>query len=64
MISQNENNDMAKTTITAFIEEATKEDLKALAEYEHRSLSQMVAVLIDRAVRKAKEDGHIPDSQK
>ncbi|MBD1847272.1 hypothetical protein H6F89_28480 [Cyanobacteria bacterium FACHB-63] len=55
---------MAKTTITAFIEESVKEDLKALAEYEHRSLSQMVAVLVDRAIKQAKEQGHIPDSKK
>lgn len=41
---------MAKVTITAFIEEDIKEGLKELADDERRSMSQMVALLIERAV--------------
>jgi predicted CopG family antitoxin len=41
---------MAKVTVTAFIEEDIKEGLKALADDERRSMSQMIAVLIERAV--------------
>jgi predicted transcriptional regulator len=41
---------MAKVTVTAFLEEEIKEDLKALADDERRSMSQMIAVLIERAV--------------
>jgi CopG-like RHH_1 or ribbon-helix-helix domain, RHH_5 len=41
---------MAKVTVTAFIEEDIKEGLKELADDERRSMSQMIAVLIERAV--------------
>lgn len=60
MIQQNESEDMAKTTVTVFIEDELKEDLKALADSERRSLSQMVAVLIEQAVKQAKTEGKIP----
>jgi CopG-like RHH_1 or ribbon-helix-helix domain, RHH_5 len=49
---------MAKVTVTAFIEEELKEGLKALADDERRSMSQMIAVLIERSViahRESKE---------
>ncbi|NER80588.1 MAG: ribbon-helix-helix protein, CopG family [Leptolyngbya sp. SIO1D8] len=50
---------MAKVTVTAFIEEELKDGLKALADAERRSMSQMVALLIERAVEKAQKDGTI-----
>lgn len=50
---------MAKVTVTTFIEEEVKEGLKALADYERRSMSQMVAVLIERAIEDAKKKGFI-----
>ena len=46
----NPSDPMAKVTITAFIEEDIKEGLKELADDERRSMSQMVALLIERAV--------------
>ncbi len=51
--------EMAKVTVTAFIEEELKDGLKALADAERRSMSQMVALLIERAVEKAQKDGTI-----
>jgi len=51
--------EMAKVTVTAFIEEELKDDLKALADAERRSMSQMVALLIERAIQKARDDGTI-----
>ncbi|NJN23672.1 MAG: ribbon-helix-helix protein, CopG family [Acaryochloridaceae cyanobacterium RL_2_7] len=41
---------MAKVAATAFIEEEIKEGLRELADDERRSMSQMIAVLIERAV--------------
>lgn len=52
---------MAKTTITAFVEEEIKEALKALAETERRSMSQLVSLLVEDAVRAAIKDGRIAD---
>lgn len=58
--------EMAKVTITAFIEDSVKDGLKALADAERRSMSQMVAILIERAVEDAIKTGVIkptpPDS--
>ena len=51
---------MAKVTVTAFIEGELKDDLKALADKERRSMSQMVALLIERAVESAIASGDIP----
>lgn len=53
-------NEMAKVTVTAFIEEKLKDDLKALADQDRRSMSQMIAVLIERAIEAAKAVGEIP----
>lgn len=57
-------NEMAKVTVTAFIEEDLKDGLKALADAERRSMSQMVALLIERAVEKAQKDGTISTDNK
>ena len=60
MIGQSsESFEMAKVTVTAFVEEEIKAGLKSLADHERRSMSQMMAVLIERAVLKAVEDGVI-----
>ena len=56
--------EMAKVTVTAFIKEELKDDLKALADKERRSMSQMIAVLIERAIEAAKENGEIPSEAK
>lgn len=56
--------DMPKVTVTAFIEEDIKEGLKALADAERRSMSQMIAVLIERAIKAAIADGTIEDPAK
>ncbi len=55
--------DMPKVTVTAFIEEDLKDGLKALADKERRSMSQMVALLIERAVKAAIADGEIPQGE-
>jgi len=52
--------EMAKVTVTAFIEEELKDDLKLLADKERRSMSQMIAVLIERAIDAAKASGELP----
>ncbi|WP_199333394.1 hypothetical protein [Oculatella sp. FACHB-28] len=64
MSSEVHNDPMAKVTVTAFIEEEIKEGLKDLADAERRSMSQMMAVLIERAVLEAREQGKISDPNK
>lgn len=64
MLSGDQFDEMPKVTVTAFLEEELKEDLKALADVERRSMSQMLAVLVERAVKEAKEKGIIPDTAK
>lgn len=57
--------EMPKVTITAFVEEELKRDLQALADVERRSMSQLVALLVERAIAEAKAAGVIPaDSTK
>lgn len=63
MSSENHLNEMAKVTVTAFVEEDIKEGLKALADAERRSMSQMMAVLIERAVMDARKAGVIPEDK-
>jgi predicted transcriptional regulator len=60
MFGDNTPGDMAKVTVTAFIEDELKDGLKALADKERRSMSQMVALLIERAVQAAIASGDIP----
>jgi CopG-like RHH_1 or ribbon-helix-helix domain, RHH_5 len=59
MSSEIHSDEMAKVTVTAFVEEDIKDGLKALADVERRSMSQMMAVLIERAVLEAREKGVI-----
>lgn len=61
MFSENQMDEMSKVTVTTFVEEELKDGLKALADNERRSMSQMVAVLIERAVEDAIKNGQIPD---
>lgn len=51
---------MAKRTVTAFLSDDLRQGLKDLADFERRSLSQMIAVLIERAVMDARQKGQIP----
>lgn len=50
---------MGKVTVTTFVDEEVKEGLKALADAEKRSMSQMTAILIEEAVGRAIKDGRI-----
>jgi len=61
MISEICDDEMSKVTVTAFVEDDIKEGLKALADAERRSMSQMMALLIERAVIEARKQGLIPD---
>lgn len=61
MLGGDRSEEMAKVTVTAFIEEEIKEGLKALADAERRSMSQMMAVLIEKAVKTAVQSGLIKD---
>jgi hypothetical protein len=61
ILSESQEMEMAKVTVTAFIEEDMKEGLKDLANLERRSMSQMMALLIERAVLEAREKGVIPN---
>lgn len=51
--------DMAKVTVTLYMEEEDKEALQRLADAEERSLSQMAVIILKRAIRKAEEEGKI-----
>jgi predicted transcriptional regulator len=52
--------DMAKVTVTLYMDEEDKEALQKLADAEERSLSQMAVLVLKRAIRKAEEEGKIP----
>jgi predicted transcriptional regulator len=62
MITAHSPGEMAKVTVTAFIEEDLKDDLKALADKERRSMSQMIAILIEQAINTARAAGEIPSA--
>jgi hypothetical protein len=51
--------DMAKVTVTLYMDEEDKEALQKLADAEERSLSQMAVLILKRAIRKAEEEGKI-----
>ena len=52
--------DMAKVTVTIYMDEKEKEALQQLADVEERSLSQMAVLILKREIRKAREQGQIP----
>jgi hypothetical protein len=56
--------DMAKVTVTLYMDEEDKEALQKLADEEERSLSQMAVLILKRAIREAQEQGKIPPSKK
>lgn len=43
--------DMGKIVISVFVTEVTKEDIRAMADDEQRSMSQMASILIDEAIK-------------
>lgn len=51
--------DMAKVTVTLYMEEDDKDALQKLADAEERSLSQMAVLILKRAIKKAEEEGKI-----
>ncbi len=55
--------EMAKVTVTAFVEEDIKDGLKALANAERRSMSQMMSFLIEKAIIDARSKGVIPQAE-
>jgi hypothetical protein len=55
--------EMAKVTVTLYMEEEDKEALQLLADAEERSLSQMAVLIVKRAIKQAQNEGKIPPSQ-
>ena len=55
--------DMAKVTVTLYMDEEDKEALQQLADAEERSLSQMAVLILKRAIRQAQEERKILPSQ-
>lgn len=51
--------DMAKVTVTLYMDEEDKEALQKLADAQERSLSQMAVLILKRAIRQAQEAGEI-----
>lgn len=51
--------DMAKVTVTIYMEEEDKEALQQLADAEERSLSQMAVLILKRAIKQAQNEGTI-----
>lgn len=51
--------DMAKVTVTLYMDEEDKEALQKLADSQDRSLSQMAVLILKRAIRQAHERGEI-----
>jgi predicted transcriptional regulator len=51
--------DMAKVTVTLYMDEEDKEALQRLADAEERSLSQMAVLILKRAIRQAQQAGEI-----
>jgi hypothetical protein len=47
--------DMAKVTVTLYIDENDKDALQTLADAEERSLSQMAVLILKRAIKKVEE---------
>ena len=54
---------MAKVTVTLYMDEEDKEALQRLADAQERSLSQMAVLILKRAIRQAQEIGEIPSNK-
>ncbi|GET41056.1 ribbon-helix-helix domain-containing protein [Microseira wollei] len=50
---------MAKVTVTIYMDDKDKEALQRLADAEERSLSQMALLILKQAIRKAEQEGKI-----
>lgn len=50
---------MAKVTVTIYMDDKDKEALQKLADTEERSLSQMALLILKQAIRKAEQEGKI-----
>jgi len=50
---------MAKVTVTIYVDEQDKEALQKLADAQERSLSKMALLIIRQAIRKAEQEGKI-----
>jgi len=50
-----------KPTINAAVEPSLKEDFERLCEFEQRSMSNMIVLLITQAVASAKREGKLGD---
>ncbi|MEP0840573.1 ribbon-helix-helix protein, CopG family [Trichocoleus sp. AS-A1] len=55
--------DMAKVTVTLYMDEEDKEALQRLADAEERSLSQMAVLILKRAIKQAQGQEKILPSQ-
>lgn len=55
--------DMAKVTVTLYMDEEDKEALQKLADAQERSLSQMAVLILKRAIRQAQEAGEISSNK-
>jgi len=55
--------DMAKVTVTLYMDEEDKEALQKLADSQDRSLSQMAVLILKRAIRQAQERGEISSNK-
>ncbi len=55
--------EMAKVTVTLYMDEQDKEALQQLADAEERSLSQMTVLILKRAIKQAQEEGKILPNQ-
>ncbi|MDZ8185770.1 MAG: ribbon-helix-helix protein, CopG family [Nostoc sp. ChiSLP02] len=54
---------MGKVVVSIYMEEEDKEALQQLADAEERSLSQMAALILKRAVKQAQAEGIISPTQ-
>lgn len=55
--------DMAKVTVTLYMDEEDKEALQKLADSQDRSLSKMAVLILKRALRQAQERGEISSNK-
>lgn len=56
------NKNMAKITVTLYMEEEDKEALQKLADAEERSLSQMAVLILKRAIKDAQEQDKLSEN--
>lgn len=62
MVSVNDDSNVGQTKlsrIAAYIEDEAKAELEKLAKARKRTVSNLLAVLIDEAIKQAKDNGEI-----